>query len=82
MLLHSKDAVGDAAYDRHQPEQTLLYQLVEAHYPALINQLGLQGKRSVEQGERLWMAFTIWVVLSTVIDHRKGSDQSFVEIFR
>jgi hypothetical protein len=37
MLWHSKDAVGDAAYDRHQPEQTLLYQHVEAHYPALIN---------------------------------------------
>ncbi len=29
-------------YDRHQPEQTLLYQLVEAHYPALVEKLGKQ----------------------------------------
>jgi len=44
MLLNGKDAVGDVAYERHRPEQTLLYQIVEAHYPALIDQLGLQGK--------------------------------------
>jgi hypothetical protein len=44
MLSDGKDTVGDVAYDRHRPEQTLLYQLVQAHYPALINQLGLQGK--------------------------------------
>ena len=44
MLLHGKDAIGDAAYERHRPEQTLFYQLVEAHYPALIDQLGQQGK--------------------------------------
>jgi hypothetical protein len=35
--------LGDVAYERHQPEQTLLYQLVEAHYPALVNQLAQQG---------------------------------------
>ena len=27
---------GNTAYERHQPEQTLLYQLVEAHFPALV----------------------------------------------
>ncbi len=44
MRSHGKDAVGDADYERHRPAQTLLYQLVEAHYPALIDQLGQQGK--------------------------------------
>ncbi len=44
MLSHGKDAVGDADYERHRPEQTLLYQIVEEHYPALLEQLGQQGK--------------------------------------
>ena len=44
MLPDGKNAVGDVAYDRHRPEQTLLYQIVEAHYPALLEQLGHQGK--------------------------------------
>jgi ribosomal protein S27E len=44
MLSDGKDAVGDVAYERHRPEQTLLYQIVEAHYPALLEQLGHQGK--------------------------------------
>jgi hypothetical protein len=35
---------GNTAYERHQPEQTLLYQLVEAHFPALVEQLAQQGK--------------------------------------
>ena len=44
MLANGKDAVGGVVYERHRPEQTLLYQIVEAHYPALIDQLSLQGK--------------------------------------
>ena len=28
--------LGKTVYERHQPEQTLLYQLVERHYPALV----------------------------------------------
>ena len=44
MLLHSKDAIAGAAYERHRPEKTRLYQLIEAHYPALVEQLGQQGK--------------------------------------
>ena len=35
---------GHATYERHRPEQTLLYQLVEKHYPALVEQLEYQGK--------------------------------------
>ena len=44
MLLQGKDALGVVAYERHRPEQTLLYKLVEEHYPALVEQLGQQGK--------------------------------------
>ena len=36
--------VGKTGYERHQPEQIPLYQLVEAHYPTLVDQLVQQGK--------------------------------------
>ena len=42
-LLAGKDASAGTArageYIRHRPEQTLLYQLVEAHYPAFVEHL-------------------------------------------
>jgi hypothetical protein len=44
MLSPGKGALGHATYERHRPEQTLLYQLVEKHYPALVEQLEFQGK--------------------------------------
>ncbi len=44
MLSPGKDAIGHITYERHRPEQTLLYQLIEKHYPALIEQLDAQGK--------------------------------------
>ena len=44
MLSPGKDALGHATYERHRPEQTLLYPLIEKNYPALIEQLGAQGK--------------------------------------
>jgi hypothetical protein len=34
MLSPGKDALGHATYERHRPEQTLLYQLIEKHYTA------------------------------------------------
>ena len=37
-------ALGHATYERHRPEQTLLYQLIEKHYPARVEQLEFQGK--------------------------------------
>ena len=39
MLAQGRDGPGNTAYERHHPEQTLLYQLVEAHFPALVEQL-------------------------------------------
>ena len=45
MLSPGKDALGHATYERHRPEQTFLYKLVEQHYPALKEQLEAQGKR-------------------------------------
>ena len=45
MQAHGKEAVGEQlCYDRHRPEETLLYQLIEQHYPALVAHLAEQGK--------------------------------------
>ena len=44
MLAQGRDGLSKTAYERHQPEQTPLYQLVEAHYPALVDLLAQQGK--------------------------------------
>ena len=44
MLSPGKDVFGHTTDERHQPAQTLLYQFVEAHYPALVDQLAPQGK--------------------------------------
>ena len=35
--------VAASRYERHRPERTLLYQLVEEHYPALKVHLSAQG---------------------------------------
>jgi len=46
MALHKTErgsVGGVAAYARHRPEQTLLYQHVERHYPAFISQLSAEG---------------------------------------
>ena len=39
-------------YERHRPEQTLLYQLVEAYYPAFVAQLAAQGTELPEYVQR------------------------------
>ena len=57
MLSSGKDAAGDVAYKRHRPEQTLLYQIVEAHYPALFDQLSLQGKSLPDRVHREFKAY-------------------------
>jgi hypothetical protein len=44
MLSPGKDVLVHATYERHRPEKTLLYTLIEQHYPALIDQLEAQGK--------------------------------------
>ena len=47
-LLAGKDASAGAArageYARHRPEQTLLYQLVEQHYPAFVEHLAARER--------------------------------------
>ena len=53
MLAQGRDGLNKTAYERHQPEQTLLYQLVEAHYPALVDQLAQQGKSLPDSAEAL-----------------------------
>ncbi|CAD5283106.1 hypothetical protein ALTERO38_50805 [Alteromonas sp. 38] len=37
-------ATHSHTFKRHRPEQTILYQLVEHHYPEFLKQLGHQGK--------------------------------------
>ena len=39
-------------YERHRPEQTLLYQLVEQYYPAFVAQLAAQGAELPEYVQR------------------------------
>ena len=57
MLAQGRDGLGDIAYERHRPEQTLLYQLIEVHYPALVGQLGHQGKCLPEHVRREFQAY-------------------------
>jgi ribosomal protein S27E len=57
MLSLGRDAVGRATYERHQPEQTLLYQLVDAHYPALVDQLAQQAKSLPDHVHREFEAY-------------------------
>jgi hypothetical protein len=42
--------VGPFQYQRHQPENTLLYQLVKAHWPQFENMLSEQGSFSLHAG--------------------------------
>jgi len=37
--------MGSVGYQRHRPEQTLLYQIVERHYPAFVEHLADAGKQ-------------------------------------
>lgn len=43
MQSQGRKSSASISYERHRPEQTLLYQLVETHYPALVEQLAQQG---------------------------------------
>jgi ribosomal protein S27E len=57
MLAQGRDGLGETAYERHQPEQTLLYQLVEAHYSTLVDQLAQQGKSLPDHVHREFEAY-------------------------
>ena len=49
-LIQAGIAVGkppsakNPSYKRHQPEQTLLYQLVQQHYPAFLENQAAEGR--------------------------------------
>jgi hypothetical protein len=60
MLSPGKDALGHATYEHHRTEQTLLYQLIEKLYPALIEQLDAQGKSlpTHRRWVRCWASYT------------------------
>ena len=60
-LAAGKDAVAGAArageYGRHRPEQTLLYQLVEAHYPAFVEHLAARARTLPAHVQREFEAY-------------------------
>jgi len=39
---------GAPRYERHRPEQTLLYQIVEQHYPRFLAQLAAEDRYLVD----------------------------------
>lgn len=43
-LAESTEALNGVCYERHRPEETLLYELVDEYYPQFVEQLTLQGK--------------------------------------
>ena len=57
MFSSGKDAQVRATFERHRPEQTLLYQLIEAQYPALVEQLARQGKSLPDHVHREFEAY-------------------------
>ena len=48
----ARSGAGGSVYERHRPERTLLYQLVEEYYPALKAQLAAQGTELPEYVQR------------------------------
>ena len=61
----SQSSTQTNGYERHQPEQTLLYQLVEQHYPAFKASLEAQGQhlpRYIQQEFDVLIARTIAVI--------------------
>ena len=57
MQLPGRQGFVSTPYERHQPEQTLLYQLVETHCPALLDQLAQQGKSLPDHVHREFNSF-------------------------
>ena len=50
--MEASAGVASSRYERHRPERTLLYQLVEEHYPALKVHLAAQGSALPDYVER------------------------------
>ena len=57
MQLPGRQGFASTPYGRHRPEQTLLYQLVETHYPAFVDQLAQQGKSLPDHVHREFEAY-------------------------
>ena len=59
MQFSGRQGLAITPYERHQPEQTLLYKLVETHYPALVDQLAQQGKSLTDHVHREFEAYLV-----------------------
>ena len=53
----ASSGVGASRYERHRPERTLLYQLIQAYYPALQAQLAVQGTELLAYVQREFEAY-------------------------
>ena len=51
----ARAGVAASRYERHRPECTLLYQLVEDYYPTLKSHVAAQGTASPGYVEREWL---------------------------
>ncbi len=51
-MLAARTAEGDVSpgYERHRPEKTLLYQIIEQHYPRFLSELAAQGRSFCAEG--------------------------------
>lgn len=57
MLSQGRTAQGRGTFERHDPEQTLFYRLVEEHLPSLVDQLAGQGRSLPEHVHREFEAY-------------------------
>jgi hypothetical protein len=43
------ESTGGSHYSRHRPESTLLYQIIERHYPQFLASLGASGRNLIQR---------------------------------
>jgi hypothetical protein len=53
----ARSGAGGSAYERHRPERTLVYQLVQEYYPALKAQQATQGTELPSYVQREFEAY-------------------------
>ncbi len=63
---------GVHRYERHRPEQSLLYQFVEQYYPAFVDQMAAQGATLPEYIQREFDDYLIWLFLCKCAFQRCG----------
>jgi hypothetical protein len=57
--------VSAPGYERHRPEQTLLYQIVDKHYPDFLAQLAAEGKSLPDHVQQ---EFTVSMTMASALE--------------